>query len=215
MERRDAQGLEEHSPMILFSGATCLDSHRVRFVLAEKDVSFNLFPVSNVRNPPEDLIALNPQGKVPTLADRNLVLYGARIINEYLDERFPHPPLMPVEPMPRARLRLALQHIEEQWYVLLKRILGGSQSTADRARKELRESILSHIDMFNMKRFFISNEFSLVDCAVAPLLWRLSIAGIELPPKQTRAISRYRELVFSRAGFIRSLTSEERQMHLG
>ena len=200
--------------MMLFSGPTCPDSHRVRFVLGEKEVAFNLVTVSNLRRPPEDLIAVHPRGDVPTLADRNLVLYEPRIICEYLDERFPHPPLMPVEPMPRAHLRLALHHVEEQWYPLLRRVLTSRPSTVTRARKELRDNILAHVEMFSMKKFFISDEFSLVDCAVGPLLWRLPSVGITLPPKATRLISGYRERLFSRPGFIRSLTKEELDMPL-
>ncbi len=213
-DRKRALGLEEYSSMILFSGTTCPGSHRIRFVLAEKDVAFNLVTVPNLRRPPEDLLAINPRGDVPTLADRDLVLYNERIISEYLDERFPHPPLMPVEPMPRARLRLALHHVEEYWNPRLKRVLSAGSSTANRARKELKDNLIAHIDMFGMKRFFISDEFSLVDCAVAPLLWRLPGIGIELPPKQARIIARYHEQVFTRPGFIRSLTKEERGMRL-
>lgn len=211
-DKKKFQNVEEHSSMVLFSSPSCPESHRVRFVLAEKDVLFNLATVANLRNPPEDLISVNPRGEVPTLADRNLVLYEPRIISEYLDERFPHPPLMPVEPMPRARLRLVLHHVEEQWYPRLKRITGSRQRTSDRARKELRESILAHAEMFSLHRFLMSDEFSLVDCAVAPILWRLPSVGIEFPPKTGRAISYYKEQVFSRPGFIRSLSGEERNL---
>ena len=105
--------IEERSSMVLFSGPTCPESHCVRFVFSEKEVVYNLSTVPNLRKPPEDLIALNPKGHVPTLFDRNLMLYTPRIISEYIDERFPYPPLMPVEPMPRAHLRLALNHVEE------------------------------------------------------------------------------------------------------
>lgn len=213
-DRKKFQTVEEHSSMILFSSPTCPESHRVRFVLAEKDVLFNLVSVPNLRKLPEDLLTVNPRGEVPTLADRDLVLYESRIISEYLDERFPHPPLMPVEPMPRAKLRLALHHVEEHWYPRLKRVLGSRQETSDKARKELRENILAHAEMFKFNRFFMSDEFSLVDCAVAPLLWRLSSIGIELPPKATRVLAGYLERVFSRPGFIRSLSREERNLSL-
>lgn len=215
IDKKKNQLIEEYSSMVLFSGPTCPESHRVRFVLAEKEVAFNLVTVPNLRKPPEDLIAINPRGDVPALADRNLVLCEPRIICEYLDERFPHPPLMPVEPMPRAHLRLALHHIENQWYPLLKRILVARRGTVARMRKDLRERILAHIDMFSMKKFFISDDFSLVDCAIGPLLWRLPSIGITLTPKATRLISSYREQLFSRPGFIRSLTKEELDMPLG
>ena len=201
--------------MVLFSGPTCPESHCVRLVFSEKDVAYNLLTVPNLRKLPEDLIALNPQGGVPTLSDRNLMLYKPRIISEYIDERFPYPPLMPVEPMPRAHLRLALHHVEEYWYPRLKRILTSNSSTADRARKELKDDILSYADMFGMKRFFLSDEFSLLDCAIGPVLWRLSKVGIELPPKQAQTIIRYRDQIFSRPGFIRSLTREEHGMYVG
>ena len=211
-DKKKSLTIEEHSSMVLFSGPSCPDSHRVRLVFSEKDVAYNLSSVPNPKKPPEDLIALNSQGHIPTLADRNLMLYQPRIISEYLDERFPYPSLMPVEPLPRAHLRLALHHIEEIWYPCLKRILTSGPSTVNRARKELREDILSHAHMFEVKRFFLSDELSLVDCAVAPVLWRLPSVGIELPPKQTQAITRYREHVFARPGFIRSLSMEERDM---
>ena len=197
---------------MLFSGLTCPESHWVRLVLAEKDVLFKLVVVTNLRKPPEDLIAVNARGDVPTLTNRKLMLYEPRIISEYLDELFPHPPLMPVEPVPRAHLRLSLHYVQHEWYSRLKRVLGSSVSTADRARKELKESILAYADVFRIKPFFMNDEFSLVDCAVAPLLWRLPIIGVKLPAKQEGIIARYQERVFSRQGFIRSLTGEERQM---
>ena len=214
IDRRRSQGIEEHSSMVLYSGPTCPESHRVRFILAEKEVAFSLEIVPNIKKLPEDLISINPQGNLPTLSDRNLMIDEPRIIGEYLDERFPHPPLMPVEPMPRTRLRLALHHIERHWYTCLKRVLTARASTAGKAKKELKDGVLAHIDMFNVKHFFISDEFSLVDCAIAPLLWRFADIGITLPPKPARLIARYRERVFSRPGFIRSLSKEERDMPL-
>lgn len=212
IDKKKALGVEEHPSIVLFSGMTCPESHRVRFVLAEKDIMFKVVRVHNVKKPPEDLLAINSRGDVPTLADRKLVLYGPRIITEYLDERFPHPPLMPVEPMQRAHLRLALHHVEQEWYTRLKRVLRSGSSTADRARKELKESILAQFDAFRIKTFFMSDEFSLVDCAVAPLLWRLPSIGVEFPPRKASVIAQYQDRIFARSGFIWSLTAEERQL---
>ena len=216
LDRRESHGIEEHSSIVLFSNPVCPDSHRVRFVLAEKDVVFNLVNVPYPNKPPEDLVALNPGGVLPTLVDRDLVIDDPRIISEYLDERFPHPPLMPVEPMPRAKLRTALAYIEKEWYSRIRRVLNSARpSTVDKASGELKEDVLAYVAMFKAKPFFMSDEFSLVDCAVAPLLWRFACIGITFPTGATRVIDRYRKQVFSRAGFIRGLSREESQMLSG
>lgn len=215
LDRRRSHGDEEYSSITLFSGPLCPDSHRVRLVLSEKEVAFNLVNVPNPNKLPEDLIVHNPDGTLPTLVDRNLVVYEPRIISEYLDERFPHPPLMPVEPMPRTQLRIALLHVEGEWYPRIRRALGSRSSTAEKAIRELKEDMLAHANMFRLKRFFMSDEFSLVDCAVAPLLWRFAYIGIALPANVARIMERYRKQVFSRHGFIRSLSREESQMPPG
>ncbi|HET7371568.1 MAG TPA: glutathione S-transferase N-terminal domain-containing protein [Gammaproteobacteria bacterium] len=199
------------SIMTLFSRDDCPHSHRVRFVLAEKNVNFEVARVEPGKIP-EDLIDLNPYQTVPTLVDRELVLYDPRVIMEYLDERFPHPPLMPVDPVSRARARLSLFRVEQDWYELVDLIEGGTDKQADKARKMLRESVLSSADIFSAMPYFLSEEFSLVDCSVAPVLWRLPHYGISLPPKQGRPIEKYAERMFKRRSFRNSLTELELEM---
>jgi RNA polymerase-associated protein len=196
--------------MTLFSKPTDIWSHRTRLVLAEKSVNIDIVNIDD-GNLPEDLLDLNPYNSVPTMVDRDLVLYDSRVIIEYLDERFPHPPLMPVDPVTRAQFRLALYRIERDWYGLTEEILqGGDRKPVARAVKELEDSILSSVEIFSAKKFFLSDEFSLVDCTIAPILWRLPILGIELPP-QARPIQRYMDEVFSRPSFQASLTELEQE----
>ena len=199
------------SVMTLFSRPTDAWSHRTRLVLAEKSINIDIVEV-NDGNFPEDLLDLNPYNSVPTLVDRDLVLYDSRVIIEYLDERFPHPPLMPVDPVTRAQFRLALYRIERDWYALATEIYeGGDRKPATRARKALRDSIVSSVEIFGAKRFFLSDEFSLVDCSIAPILWRLDVFGIELPA-QANPIQQYMDEIFSRASFQASLTELEQEM---
>jgi stringent starvation protein A len=197
--------------MTLFSNPSCPHSHRVRIVLAEKGISLDVVDVE-AASLPEDLLDLNPYNSVPTLVDRDLVLYDSRVIAEYLDERFPHPPLMPVDPVSRARFRLALYHIERDWYSLVDDLERGDKRTANRARKNLRESLLSSAELFGVKPFFMSDEFSLVDSSIAPILWRLPRWDVDLPPSHGRAIIKYAETLFSRPSFRASLTELEQEM---
>jgi stringent starvation protein A len=197
--------------MTLFSNPTCPHSHRVRIVLAEKGISLDVVDVE-ASSLPEDLLDLNPYNSVPTLVDRDLVLYDSRVIAEYLDERFPHPPLMPVDPVSRARFRLALYHVERDWYSLVEDLERGDKRTANRARKNLRESILSSAELFGHKPYFMSDEFSLVDCSIAPILWRLPRWEVDLPPSHGRNIIKYAETLFRRASFRASLTELEQEM---
>ena len=197
--------------MTLFSNPTCPHSHRVRIVLAEKGISLDVVDVET-SSLPEDLIELNPYNSVPTLVDRDLVLYDSRIIAEYLDERFPHPPLMPVDPVSRARFRLALYHVERDWYALVDDLEHGDKRTANKARKALRESLLASAELFGLKPFFMSDEFSLVDCSIAPILWRLPVWEVDLPPTHGRHIIKYAETIFARPCFRASLTELEREM---
>src|SRR5688500_12946267 len=179
--------------MTLFSRADDPWSHRTRIVLAEKSIHDETIDVQG-GNLPEDLLDLNPYHTVPTLVDRDLVLYDSRVIMEYLDERFPHPPLMPVDPVTRAQFRLALFRIEHDWYSLAAEIVGGlERKPTTRAVKALEESILSSVEIFAAKKFFLSDEFSLVDATIAPILWRLPVFGIKLPA-QARPIQRYMEI---------------------
>jgi RNA polymerase-associated protein len=198
------------SVMTLFSHAICPQSHRVRIVLAEKGITVDIVNI-DPDNLPEDLIDLNPYQSVPTLMDRELVLYDPQVVTEYLDERFPHPPLMPVDPVSRARSRLALYRIEKDWYSLLAELASGDEKLAARARKTLRDSLASSAEVFGAKPFFLSDEFSLVDATIAPILWRLKYYGIELPA-QARAVKDYAERMFKRASFKSSLTEAEKEM---
>jgi len=162
-------------------------------------------------NKPADLLHLNPYNSLPTLVDRDLVLYDSRVVSEYLDERFPHPPLMPVDPVSRARSRLALFRIEKDWYELLPLLEGKDAKKADKARKTLKDSLIASADVFAAKPFFLSDEYTLVDATVAPMLWRLKHYGIELP-KEAEAVSKYAKRMFDREGFQLSLTESEREM---
>jgi RNA polymerase-associated protein len=197
------------SVMTLFSDATCPQSHRVRMVLAEKGITVEIVNI-DPGNLPEDLIDLNPYQSVPTLIDRELVLYDPQVIMEYLDERFPHPPLMPVDPVSRARSRLALYRIEKDWYSLLGDFDKGEKAAA-KARKTLRDSLASSAEVFSAKPFFLSDEFSLVDASIAPILWRLNHYRIELPA-QAKPVLKYADRLFKRDSFKASLTEAEKEM---
>jgi RNA polymerase-associated protein len=198
------------SVMTLFSNATCPQSHRVRMVLAEKGITVEIVNV-DPDNLPEDLIDLNPYQSVPTLVDRELVLYDPQVVTEYLDERFPHPPLMPVDPVSRARSRLALYRIEKDWYSLIGDLESKTEKVAAKARKTLRDSLASSAEVFSAKPFFLSDEFSLVDASIAPILWRLKHYKIELPT-QAKAVIDYAQRLFARDSFQASLTEAEREM---
>jgi RNA polymerase-associated protein len=198
------------SVMTLFSDASCPQSHRVRMVLAEKGITVEIINI-DPGNPPEDLIDLNPYQSVPTLIDRELVLYDPQVITEYLDERFPHPPLMPVDPVSRARSRLALYRIQKDWYSLLDDIESSNDKAAAKARKTLRDSLASSAEVFGAKPYFLSDEFSLVDATIAPILWRLKHYNIELPA-QAKAVMDYAERLFKRESFQASLTEAEKEM---
>lgn len=198
------------SVMTLFSSAKCPYSHRARIVLAEKGITVEVVNV-DLDHLPEDLIDLNPYQTVPTLVDRELVLYDSHVIMEYLDERFPHPPLMPVDPVSRAKARLAMYRIDQDWYGLLRDIDTKGEKAAAKARKMLRDSIASSAEVFAAMPFFLSEEFSLIDCYVAPLLWRLPLYKIDLP-KQSKAVWDYAERIFARDSFQQSLSDTEREM---
>ena len=199
------------SMMELYSGNTCIRSHQVRFVLAEKGI---LTEINNVDGSvvPEDLMALNPYVSLPTLIDRELILYDSRVIVEYLDERYPHPPLMPVSPVERAKLRLGLATIERDFIepaVALDLVLGTRVENAH--RKKLKSLLTSSADLFGIKPFFLSDVFTIVDCVIAPILWRLDLFGIGLSGNQ-ESINSYRERVFSRVAFKESMTEDEEEM---
>ncbi len=198
------------SVMTLFSGDTDVYSHRVRIVLAEKGINVDIVSV-DAGNPPEDLIDLNPYSTVPTLVDRDLVLYDSQVIMEYLDERFPHPPLMPVDPVSRASNRLMLHRIEQDLFAQLDTALNGGEKASAKARKEIRESLTMVSPIFEQKPYFLSDEFTLVDCALAPLLWRLPSLNISLP-KQAAPMLAYADRIFARESFQASLSEAEREL---
>jgi len=210
MEKIMAVIANRRSVMTLFSDATCPQSHRVRMVLAEKGITVEIVNI-DPDNLPEDLIDLNPYQSVPTLVDRELVLYDPQVVTEYLDERFPHPPLMPVDPVSRARSRLALFRIEKDWYSLIRDLDSKNDKLVTKARKALRDSLASSAEVFSAKPYFLSDEFSLVDAAIAPVLWRLKYYNIDLPA-QARAVSEYAERMFARDSFKASLTEAEKEM---
>jgi RNA polymerase-associated protein len=199
--------------MTLFSAPDEPASHRTRIVLAEKGIGIEIISVTPGRFP-EDLLDLNPYNSVPTLIDRDLVLYDSRVIIEYLDERFPHPPLMPVDPVTRAQFRVALYRIERDWYGLAQQI--DSEPDKKRTvqlRKDLRDLILQSADLFKVKPFFLSDEFSLVDASIAPILWRLPRYEIDLP-KEAQALQKYANHLFARPGFRTSLSEAEQEMRV-
>ena len=204
----------KRSIMALYSGNTDIYSHQVRIVLAEKGVNFEVIHV-DPNNKPEDLADLNPYNTVPTLVDRDLVLFEARIIMEYLDERFPHPPLMPVYPVARARSRLMMHRVQRDWYSLMTRIIDPKVSALDleKAKKNLKDSLITLAPVFSDTPFFLSEEFTLVDCCLAPLLWRLDSMGIELNGRGSSEVKAYMERLFERDSFQASLTMLEQEYH--
>lgn len=207
-----ALAANKRSIMTLFSGADDLYSHQVRIVLAEKGVTVDVLQV-DPNEMPEDLLEVNPYNSVPTLVDRDLVLYESRIIMEYLDERFPHPPLMPVYPVSRGQTRLLMHRIENDWYTLVERIRKGDR--VDAARKELKDGLTAVAPVFTEMPYFMSEEFGLADCYLGPLLWRLPVLGIELDAGTAKEIKAYMTRIFERESFKASLTEAEREMRMG
>jgi len=197
------------SVMTMYSDARSPYSHRVRLVLAEKNITVEIVDTDPL-SISEDLMDLNPYGTLPTLVDRDLTLYESRIIMEYLDERFPHPPLLPVDPVSRASSRLYMHRVTEDWYQQMDEILSNGKGAA-KARKELRESLTVSAPIFTHKPYFMSDDFCLVDCSIAPLLWRLPIMGVELPV-QAKPVIEYSKRLFDRESFQESLTEAEREM---
>ncbi|MBP1604579.1 MAG: sspA [Acidobacteria bacterium] len=163
--------------MTLFSDPRSMQSHRVRVVLAEKHVTVDVVDADPVKLP-EDVIDVNPYASLPTLLDRDLAIYEARIIMEYLDERYPHPPLLPVDPVARATTRLHMYRVERDWYSLADQVLAGGKA-APKARKDLRDSLIGAVPIFAHKPFFMSDEYTLTDASIAPLLWRLLAAPVQ------------------------------------
>ncbi len=205
-----AQSAARRPVMTLYSGMDCLYSHRTRMALAEKNIAVDVVYV-DLDHLPEDLIDLNPYNTIPVLVDRDLVLYNDQIIMEYLDERYPHPPLMPVDPVSRARTRLMLYRIDRDWFSAIDDITSGDDKRAARARKVIRDGMTSISSLFAKKPYFMSDEITLTDCCLAALLWRLPAFGIELPA-QAKPILKYADRMFARESFQASLTKSEQEM---
>ncbi len=204
--------VSRRSIMTLYSGPTHYDSHRVRFVLAEKGIAAEIISVDLEEARPEDLTDLNPYGEFPTLVDRDLVLYDSKVISEYLDERFPHPPLMPVDPVSRAKARLVVYRIERDWCRLLMQLDSADSETVAVLRQELWESLVASNELFaSGTPFFLSDELTMMDCALGPLMWRLPHYGVEIPTS-SEGIHGYQERLFALESFQKSLSEAERAM---
>ena len=195
--------------MNLYSGTTDPFSHRCRIVLFEKGMDFEVIDV-DLYNKPEDIAVINPYNRVPVLVDRDLVLYEANIINEYIDERFPHPQLMPPDPIMRARARQLLHTFEQELFTHLE-ALEAAQKGVDKVRTHVRDHLTQLAPVFTKQKYMLGEEFSMLDVAIAPLLWRLEHYGVELP-KAAAPLMKYAERIFSRQGFIDALTPSEKVM---
>ncbi|MCQ8106116.1 glutathione S-transferase N-terminal domain-containing protein [Methylomonas sp. SURF-2] len=196
--------------MILFSTANCIMSHCARLVVHEKGVPADI-EFFEPNEPPEDLLEINPYGNSPTFVERDLVLYDARIIMEYLDERFPHPALHQMDPVSRANARMRIKVIDNEWYPLLEEVQIHGDKKAAKAKKQLKESLLAAAPAFEATPYFCSEEYSLIDCAMAPFLWRLPSIGIDITCLG-RGITAYANRLFSRKAFQDSLTREEKDL---
>lgn len=197
--------------MTLFADPICHYSHRTRFVMSEKNATAEIEFIE-AKEFPEDLQELNPYGTLPILVDRDLALFNSRIIMEYLDERFPHPPLYPVDPVSRARSRLLIHRIDQDWYTLMDDVINAGEKKAAKAKKLLRENLIAALPLFSANKYFLSDDFTLVDAVLAPLLWRLPMYGIELP-KEAKPIHDYIKLVTSRETFQDSMSDAERDLY--
>lgn len=202
----------KRSSMTFYSDPACQYSHRVRIVLAEKGVTVDIKD-HEPDSIPKEVTDINPYNSLPTLVDRDLVLYEHHVMMEYLDERFPHPPLLPVYPVARGESRQMITRIDRDWSASVDAIVAAkSKDSVTKARKELRESLLAISPVFADKPYFMSEEFTLVDCCVAPILWRLPSLGIDLPEKQAKDVLAYMERVFERESFQVSLSEVEQEM---
>ncbi|MDR2092780.1 MAG: glutathione S-transferase N-terminal domain-containing protein [Azoarcus sp.] len=195
--------------MNLYSGTTDPFSHRCRIVLYEKGMDFEVIDV-DLYNKPEDIAIINPYNRVPVLVDRDLVLYESNIINEYIDERFPHPQLMPPDPIMRARARQLLHTFERELFEYIP-VLEAQQKDSGKICAHVRDHLIQLAPIFSKQKFMLGDEFSMLDVAIAPLLWRLELYGIELP-KTASHLMKYAERIFSRQGFIDALTPSEKIM---
>ena len=196
--------------MQLYSGTTCPFSHRCRFVLYEKGMDFQVIDV-DLYNKPEDIAVMNPYNRLPVLVERDLILYESNIINEYIDERFPHPQLMPADPVMRARARLFLFQFEVELFSQIETLEHGNAKAQDKARAHVSDRLVQMAPVFTKQKHMLGDEFSMLDVAISPLLWRLDYYGIALP-KSAAPIMKYAERLFSRPAFIDALTPSEKVM---
>lgn len=198
--------------LTLFSAEDDIQSHRIRFLLAAKGIHYECVVVKS-HALPEDLIDLNPYASIPTLVERELVLYNANVVSEYLDERYPHPSLMPADPLSRARIRLTLLRIEQDWIPSIHALKTGTKLQADAAHKQLHALLTISAPLFRASKFFLHSELSLADCIMAPVLWRLKGLGVSLADKERTAIEEYKKRLFNNPGFKRSLTEQEKSLY--
>ena len=196
--------------MTLYSSNTDITSHQIRLVAAEKGVTIDILSV-DTEAVAQELAEINPHNSIPTLVDRDLIVYPDRVIAEYLDERFPHPPLLPVYPVARAKMRLMLHRIASDWYPLVDKIQTGPAENKKAIRQELEESMLALTPVFADSPYFLSEDLSLLDCSIAPLLWRFKHLGVQLP-KKAEPVWSYAQRIFERDAFQGSLTEAEREM---
>ena len=204
---------KKRSVMCLYTSSIKMDSHSVRIVLAEKGVPVNIIEVDRYGVEQSDIFDINPYNTTPTLIDRDLILYNYNIVMEYLDERFPHPSLLPVYPIKRAEFRKMIYRIDRDWYSLVD-IIQKSKDVGkkEKAREMLKNGILSIVSLLSEYEYFLSDNFSLIDCCFAPLLWRLPSLGIKLDPKLARPLLNYSEKIFQRKAFKESLTDSEQEL---
>lgn len=198
------------STMTLYTSPTCVLSHGVRLVLHEKGVVANI-EFFDPSNPPEDVLEINPNGTSPILVERDLVLYDSRIIMEYLDERFPHPPLHPLDPISRAKSRMIIKRIDQDWYKLLDEMQNSGEKKSAKAKRRLKENLIAAAPIFAAKPYFMSDEYSLIDCIMAPLLWKIKNLGINMTPLG-KTLNNYTQRLFAREAFVK--TTEDAEKHL-
>jgi stringent starvation protein A len=196
--------------MILYSGTACPFSQRCRIVLYEKGMDFEIKDIDPTEKA-DEIAAMNPYSQVPILVERELTLYESNIINEYIDERFPHPQLMPADPVMRARARLFLHNFERDLFSHLNDIVNGTPKVAEKARIIVRDNLTQIAPIFNKQKYMLGDDYSMLDVAIAPLLWRLDYYGIQLP-KQATPLLKYGERLFTRPAFIEALTPIEKAM---
>ncbi len=205
--------LSNRTSMALFSDPLDHYSHRVRIVMCEKGVSSEIIDTDS-NNLTDEILEVSPYAELPVLADRDVCLYDSVILMEYLDERFPHPPLLPVYPVSRAHIRLFIQRIQKDWCAIFDSLIAGvSEAKAKKMRTQLKSQIMGMSPLLKEKDYFMSDDFSLVDCCIGPILWRLPLIGIELQKDaKTKPVYEYMQRVFTKNCFIDSLSELERDI---